>query len=137
MVWHRMLVASQPAALSALRPLLENGTEVVPVHGMEDALRALEQDPAGFQLIVCTIAFDDSRMVDFLQTVKRIPALSAIPFLCSRVLPSVLSDALVLQMGTVCKECGAADFIDIANLGKDEARAVVQSAIKACVGSHA
>src|SRR5204863_4840061 len=116
-----MLVASQPAALSVLRSLVENGTELVAVHSIEDALRALEQDQAGFHLILCTIAFDDSRMVDFLQTVKRTPALSGIPFLCSRVFASVLSDALVLQMGRVCKECGAADFIDIAHLAHDEA----------------
>ena len=133
MASHRMLVAAQPAALSALRPLVENGTELVLVHSMEDALRALEQEPAGFQLILSTIAFDDSRMVDFLQAVKRVPALSGIPFLCSRIFSSVLSDDLVLRMGAVCKECGAADFIDIANLAADEARAVMQSAMKACI----
>ena len=117
-----MLVASQPAALSALRPLVQNGTELVPVHSMEDALRALEQDPAGFHLILSTIAFDDSRMVNFLEAVKRIPALSG---------------DRVVRMGAVCKECGAADFIDIANLTAAEARAVVQSAMKACVASRA
>ena len=62
MAWHRMLVASQPAALSALRPLVQNGTELVPVHSIEDALRALEEDPAGFHLIA-TLHFDDMKAV--------------------------------------------------------------------------
>jgi len=64
---------------------------------------------------------------------KSRPALSGIPFLCSRIFSSVLSDDLVLRMGAVCKECGAADFIDVANLAADEARAVMQSAMKACI----
>ena len=89
---------------------------------MEGALRALEQDPAGFHLILSTIAFDDSRMVNFLQAVKRIPALSG---------------DRVVRMGAVCKECRAVDFIDIANLAADEARALVQSAMKARVASRA
>ena len=41
---------------------------------------------------------------------------SAIPFLCARVLPSILADHLVAHMRRVCTELGAVDLIDVANL---------------------
>ena len=76
----------------------------------------LEQDAADIDLILSTIAFDDSRMVDFLQAVKADAEFSHIPFLCARVLPSILADHLVAHMRRVCTELGAVDLIDVANL---------------------
>ena len=52
----------------------------------------LADEPARVDLIQTTIAFDDSRMVEFLQVVKRDARTSDIAFLCAGVLPSVLSD---------------------------------------------
>ena len=63
--------------------------DLVPVHSRADAFQALKHDPEGIDLIISTIAFDESQMVEFLQAVKRDADLSRIPFLCSRVLPGV------------------------------------------------
>jgi DNA-binding NarL/FixJ family response regulator len=114
----RVLVASQPAAWRRLQPMLEPLVDALPVHTTEAAFRALDHD--GIDLILCTVAFDDSRMIDFLQAVKRKVPAGAIPFVCTRLLPGVLNDNLVENTRTVCLQCGAAAFVDVA---KDQEKA--------------
>jgi DNA-binding NarL/FixJ family response regulator len=108
----RVLVASQPAAWQRVRPMLEPLVDAVPVHTTGAAFHALDHDR--IDLIICTVAFDDSRMIDFLQAVKRKVPAGAIPFICARLLSGVLTDNLVENTRTVCLQCGAAAFLDIA-----------------------
>jgi DNA-binding NarL/FixJ family response regulator len=136
-VRQRALVAAQPVAWSALRAMLEDVIDLTPVHTRADAFRALEHDARPFDLIISTIAFDDSQMVEFLQAVKRDPKTNRIPFLCSRVVPGVLSDHLVDRMREVCKQCGAADLVDVANLPRDEAQNAMRASIAAAVVARA
>ena len=109
--------------------MLEGVIDLVPVHTTADAFRALEQNTPAIDLIISTIAFDDSQMVAFLQAVKRNPTMNRIPFLCTRVLPGVLSDHLVDRMRAVCKQCEAADLVDLAKLPRDEAQSVFRAAV--------
>src|SRR3954471_16236932 len=100
---HRVLVAAQPAAWAVLRPMLEEVIDLVPAHTSADAFRFLEHEALAIDLIISTMAFDDSQMVSFLEAVKRNPMMNRIPFLCLRVLRGVLSDHLVDRMRVVCK----------------------------------
>jgi CheY-like chemotaxis protein len=127
---HRVLVAAQPGAWSVLRRMLDNGVDAVPVHSIDDGFQVLDHD-SRIDLIIATIAFDDSRMVEFLQAVKRNPPTRAIPFLCSRVLANVLPDSLLGAMRNVCKQCGAVDLVDISTLDPDAARGALRAAIEA------
>jgi len=129
---HRALVAAQPDAWSVLQRMLEGFVDAVPVHSIEDGFQVLDGDER-IDLIIATIAFDDSRMVEFLHAVKRNPPTSAIPFLCSRVLPSVLPDSLVHGMRNVCKKGGAVDLVDLSKLSPDAARGALRAAIRGCV----
>jgi hypothetical protein len=129
---HRALIAAQPAAWTRLMHALEGVLDLVPAHSRADAWLVLEQGAADIDVIVSTIAFDDSRMVEFLQAVKADTEFSRIPFLCTRVLPTVLSDHLVAQMRQVCKELGAVDLIDIGNLPREKADSAVRTAVDAC-----
>jgi hypothetical protein len=130
---YRALVAAQPRAWTALFPVLEEITDLVPAHTTIDAFRVLDDDPAAIDLIVATIAFDDSRMIEFLQAVKRDPKLRHIPFICSRALAGVLSDTVVDDMRKVCKQCGAIDLLDVTQLSLAEARSAFRSAVLNCV----
>jgi hypothetical protein len=112
--------------------MLEDVIDLVPVYTSADAFQALVHEKAAIDLIIATIAFDDSRMVEFLQAVKRDPTMKHIPFLCSRLLPGVLSDQLVDRMRVVCMQCDAADFVDVARLPPDEAQSVLRAAVIAC-----
>ena len=116
-----------------MQRMLAPVADLVPVHTRAQAFEVLERDAASIDLVICTVAFDESRMIEFLQAVKREPAMSSIPFLCIRVLASVLSDNLIGRLGTVCRDCGAVEMLDIGNLGGDAA----QTALKAAVVKYA
>jgi hypothetical protein len=130
----RALIAAQPGAWSVLLGTLGDVMDLVPVHSRADAFQALKHDPDGIDLIISTIAFDESQMVEFLQAVKRDAELSRIPFLCSRVLPGVLPDHLVDGMRGVCKQCGAVDLLDVARLPLEKARSAFRTAVRSCLG---
>ena len=133
----RVLIAAQPAASGVLQRMLAEVVDIVPAYTMADAFHVLERDSTPVDLIITTIAFDDSHMVDFLQAVKRNAPTRDIPFLCFRVLPSVLSDSLLQSMPAICKQCGAVDFLDIAKLPRDAAQRVLRAAVMACLDERA
>lgn len=98
--------------------MLEDSFDIVEAHTMADAFATLEAKPRQVDLILATLAFDESRMIEFLEAVKRDRKLREIPFFCCRVVKSVVSDELTGMMADVCKECGAEDFADVANLSR-------------------
>ncbi len=124
---HRILIAAQPHAAQVLQAMLRDIGDLIPVHTTADALRALEDQQ--IDLIVATIAFDESRMLEFLVSVKGTASVAHIPFLCSRVVPGALRDSLVGSMGAACKACGAVDFIDVARLPPDLAGTTMRKAV--------
>jgi hypothetical protein len=128
----RVLIASQLEAWKVIQPMLKDVAHLVPVHTRAKAFEVLKADAAGFGLIICTVAFDDSRMIGFLQAVKRKRSISSIPFLCARVLASVLSDKLMRGLRGPCLACGAVDMLDIGLLSRAEA----EDALKTSVEKH-
>ena len=134
-----VLIAAQPGAWAILRAMLEDVFDLVPAHSTSDALQILDSQSASIAAIVSTIAFDDSRMMEFLHAAKSRPNVSAIPFICSRVLPTVLSDDAVARVAEVCRLAGAVDFIDIPGLDERSApivlKAVLQRHIESAPGA--
>src|SRR5687767_2046394 len=128
---HRVLIAAQPHAAEVLQAMLRDIGSLITAHTTADAFRILEHEQV--DLIVSTIAFDESRMLEFLVSVKGTAAVAHIPFLCSRVLASVLRDSLVGSMGDACKACGAVDFVDLARLPADLAQTTVRKAVESCL----
>lgn len=112
--------------------MLEELVDLVPVHTMADALRALEPESERIELIVCTLTFSDHHMMEFLLTVKGNARTSHIPFLVCRVMVGRLSEELVKRMGAVAKQCGA-DFINIPELPVGEAKDALRQAVERCV----
>lgn len=133
---HRALVAAPPSGWMVLLGMLEDFIGLVPVHSTHDAMRELEDNDPGIDLIIATLAFDDSQMMEFLHAVKQNRKLSRIPFLCSRVFPSSLPDEQVGRMRELCRECDAVDLVDVARLSPREARTVLRAAVAACVASR-
>lgn len=109
--------------------MIEPFVDTVSVHTREAAFRALEREQ--IDLIICTIAFDDSRMIEFLQAVKRTIPAGGIPFICARLLRGVLTDNLVETTRTVCLQCGAADFVDLAKVDQAKAQNVLKDVLAA------
>jgi PleD family two-component response regulator len=132
---HRALIAAQPAAWTVLQSMLEEVMDLVPVHTMADALHVLQHDRGKIDLIICTLTFSESRMLEFLLAVKGNATISDIPFLCCRVLVGRLSEKLVERMGAVAKQCGA-DFINLAKFPRHEAKSVLRAAVMKCLKSN-
>ena len=109
--------------------MLEDSFDLVPVHTIEEAMGVLEAEP-GVDLIVATLAFDESRMIEFLQAVKRDRKLRDLPFFCCRVVLGIVTDDLVSKMAAVCKECGAKDFVDVARLPQAAAARALKAMLR-------
>lgn len=124
----RVLIAAHSHAAQAVQAMLRSTAVLIPVHTTADAFRILEQQQV--DLIVATIAFDESRMLEFLVSVKGTASLAHIPFLCSRVLVGALRDSLVGSMAAACKACGAVDFVDVARMPPDVAEVTMRKALE-------
>ena len=74
-----VLIAAQPHAAQVLQAMLHDMGNLIPAHTTADAFRILEQQQ--IDLIVSTIAFDESRMLEFLVSVKGTASVTHIPFL--------------------------------------------------------
>jgi CheY-like chemotaxis protein len=129
----RALIAVQPAAWSRVQGMLEDVLELVPVHTMAEALSLLQRDAGEIDLIICSLTFSDSRMLEFLVRVKADPGTSGIPFLCCRVLVGILSENLVESLGKAARYCGAADFVNLGRLPPEEASDVLRAAVMSCL----
>ena len=68
-----------------------------------------------FDLILCTVLFDESRMFDLLRLAKANRKWKKIPFVCARVRPTTLAEYAVALEGVevASKALGAAAFLDI------------------------
>jgi response regulator RpfG family c-di-GMP phosphodiesterase len=127
----QVLIAAQPDAAQVIQSMLGEVGSLIPAHTTAEAFRILEQQP--IDLIVSTIAFDESRMLEFLVSVKGTAPVAHLPFLCSRVLAGALRDSLVGSMGDACKACGAVDFVDLAWLPPGLAETTLRKAVETCL----
>jgi hypothetical protein len=88
---------------------------------MAAAERFLRKGP--FDLIICTILFDDSKLFDLLRFVKSRPEWRDIPFAGARVLMKALrTESAVKAAAFTSKEFGAVAFLDIADYKVDPER---------------
>lgn len=122
------MVAAQPSAWAVLEAMLGDLANLSPAHTTADAFKILERER--IDLIVCTIAFDESRMTEFLATAKRTTSTAHIPFLCVRALPGIVRDSLVSTIRDGCKAIGAAGLVDIARLSPEHAKAAMRTAVE-------
>jgi CheY-like chemotaxis protein len=127
---HRVLVAARPEVWEVVKPMLEDEVSLTPAHAMADAFRVLDREQ--IDLIISTIGFEESRMIEFLEAVKA-SIFARIPFLCARVLPGMIRDALIPTMRDACRACGAVDFVDVARLPPDTAKATLRAAVRTCL----
>lgn len=136
---HRVLIAAQPAAALLLEEMLEELLELIRVQTIADGIIALQREAGRIDLIICTVLFDDSRMLEFLQAVKQDSSISGIPFVCCRLLPTVLAHDSMIRLGQVCTYLGAREFIDLPGLDKlhgvNAGKRAFRNAVMQCVES--
>ena len=108
----KILVAASPEPRAVVERILE-GHALTCAETMSQAERCLREGP--FDLIICTIVFDESRMFDLLRFAKSRPESQQIPFIASRVRAHILRSPAALRIAAfTCRDLGAAAFLDIA-----------------------
>jgi hypothetical protein len=116
----KILVAASPEPRVILERVLA-GHELACAETVAQAEQLLCEHT--FDLIVCTIVFDESRMFDLLRIAKSRPEWRKIPFVCAKVRPHILDDPLALEgVAFTCRALGAATFFDVTNYQADPDR---------------
>lgn len=116
----KILVAASPEAQVIVGRILA-GHDLIPAETMAQAKQTLQERT--FDLIICTIAFDDSKMLDFLQVAKSMPEAKHTPFICAKVRPKVLRSPTALEtLAYTCQELGSVKFLNITDYNVDPER---------------
>jgi CheY-like chemotaxis protein len=106
----RILIAAPMAGQNFLVPCLM-GYEISTAETFTQAIRLLSDE--AFDLVVCSIHFDDSRAVNLLQEIRKDPNRSKTPFIVSRTMPSEHRQLLRLAVETIEKAFGAIPYIEL------------------------
>jgi len=116
----RILVAASPEPRAIVERILA-GHELSCAETMAQAEQILHERT--FDLIICTIVFDESRMFDLLRLVKSRPEWQRMPFVAARVRPHILRSTTALRGAAfTCGALGAKAFLDIADYQADPER---------------
>ena len=116
----RILVAASPEPRAVVERILA-GHDLSGAETMAQAEQSLRERT--FDLIICTIVFDESKMFDLLQLAKSTPEWQRIPFVVARVRPHILRSPTALRDAAfTCRTLGAEAFLDIADYPVDQER---------------
>ena len=100
-------------------------------HSLAEAHKLLAEDR--FDLILCGVNFDESRMFELLDDVKANPATKALPFVCIKVFQSILHAGSYDSVKKAGALLGVATFIDLAQwrkeIGREQADAQLRSTL--------
>ena len=129
----RILVAAAPEPREVVERILA-GHELSSAQTMAAAERLLREQT--FDLIICTIVFDESRMFDLLRLVKSRPQWQGIPFIGARVRVNVIRAASAMTAAALTfEELGAAAFLNISDY-KVEPEREMREAIERFLKPH-
>jgi CheY-like chemotaxis protein len=116
----KILIAASTEPRKVLKRMLANH-DLVFAETMGEAQKFLRAQ--SFDLIVCTIVFDKSRMFEFLRLVKAKREWREIPFICARARAQTLPSPIAIEaVAFTCDALGATAFVDIADYEKDPER---------------
>jgi hypothetical protein len=116
----KILVAPSPEPRAIPERILA-GHELAYAETMAQGEQLLSE--RAFDLIICTIVFDESKMFDFLRLAKSRLKWQQIPFICARVRAHILRSLTALETAAfTCRTLGAEAFLDIAYYRADRER---------------
>ncbi|HEY9788695.1 MAG TPA: hypothetical protein V6D17_25125 [Candidatus Obscuribacterales bacterium] len=115
-----------------------SGHELISAGTFTEATRILERESV--DLIVCTLLFDESRMLELLRAVKSNKKCRQIPFLCLRVLKGVMQLPMPLDdLEGASKALGAVALLDFSSYGADrdaDARSAIEQYLNKQTSTH-
>ena len=116
----KILVAAAPEPRAVVERILA-GHDLTCAETLAHAGQFLQEGT--FDLIICTIVFDESKMFDLLRLAKSRAQWQRIPFIGARVRAHILRLPTSLQSAAfTCRALGAEAFLDIADYRVDPER---------------
>ncbi len=116
----KILIAASPKPREIVERILD-GHDLSSAETIREAEQLLRK--RSFDLIVCTIMFDESRMFDFLRLVKLKKEWRQIPFVCARAKNQILRSPVALEaVDFTSRALGAAAFLNISDYRWDPER---------------
>jgi CheY-like chemotaxis protein len=107
----KILVAASPEACTVVERILA-GHELLCVDTFAQAEQSLRERT--FDMVICTIVFNESKMFELLRLAKSRPEWQRIPFVGARVRPNlVLSPDSLRAAAVTCEALGAEAFLNI------------------------
>lgn len=121
---YSVLVAVRPRLEAAMQEWLPPNCLPTFCHTLHDAVQHLERQR--FNLVLCTLHFDQNRLLGLLRHVKSLPAPSKIPFIaCAAAAPMFTIETVDAVLKSL-KVLGADECVNLPQwlwrLGKEEAR---------------
>jgi hypothetical protein len=86
----QILAAVGPRTMELASDAIRRQGEVVVAEGLDHALRLFGEHQ--FSLVISSVDFDESRMLDLLSHCSRLPSHERTPFLCVRTIPGLLPE---------------------------------------------
>lgn len=127
----RVLLACSPDSESTLRNALDPiGAEIVSAFAHDEAKRHLA---AGVDLVVCSLRFDESRMLDFIAEAAR--ERPHVPFVCCHVRAGLPVDSLRAAF-TAAGHLGAVAVVDFPEVVRQGSVAQAEAALRCAVLAH-
>ena len=128
----RILIACTELAEPILRAILDPlGAEVVAGFTHEQAIERIRE---GVDLVVCSLRFDESRMLDLIAEVAgKNPHL---PLVCCRVLDSDLPQTSLHAAFVAAGHLGAVGVLDLSALVRSQGAARAEREVREIVAAH-
>lgn len=107
---YRILTAVHPDTVERISRILE-GHDLQIVHSIDEAKRALDRDR--IELIFVGARFDDSRMFEFLDFLRKHLEHRKIPLAAAIVIPTVMTPETISGLAHTSKIYGASLFVNL------------------------
>lgn len=122
----KILVAATEAGHNLARKALSKKYDLKLVSTLSEAQAALTlseialpERRSSFDLVICSVHFDDSRMFELLEHVRKVDHYDKLPFLVITVMPTVVPVDSSIKAGA--EALGAYGFLDLHLLPQEEA----------------
>ena len=125
-----ILVAGTPEGIATAQHALGNSFYYLPAYNVDQALSFLSDD---VDVIVCDVAFDSSRMFDFVHAARQVPTIRPIPIVCFRHQTRPLTRAIHEAIENALGLFGFTSFVDLYSLATQASVSHALSAFRAAV----
>lgn len=106
----RILAAVGPGATKLAGDAIRRHGDLCQAENLDDAIRLISQHR--FSLVISSVDFDESRMIDLLAHCGRLPRDERMPFLCVRTMPGLLPEHTYADIRKTANFFGAR-YIDL------------------------